>query len=149
MVSLGGPILYHLSDGNEDPERSLRIRLIAGSSGSVNQVRFGVGDGGDREFSGSDIRTVAEAGGIRASFVLEAGTETSSRRSFEVIVPVVVVGPEPPDQGPFGVFAVGIRIEEFPISDDASAGPRQEFEPIVLTGRAIAHDPQLDAPASE
>jgi hypothetical protein len=148
MVSLGGPILYHLSDQEDDPERSLRIRLIADSSGSVNHIRFGVGDGGDREFSRSDIRTVAEADGIRATFVLEAGTETTSTRIFEVIVPVVVVGPEPPDQGPFGIFAAGLRIEHFPTADDALAGPRQAFQAIVLTGRAIAHHRESDAPTT-
>jgi hypothetical protein len=65
------------------------------------------------------------------------------------IVAVVVLGPEPPDHGPFGIFAAGLRIEHFPTLDDAPAGPRQAFEAIVLTGRAIAHDPaEDDAPAT-
>jgi hypothetical protein len=29
-------------------------------------------------------------------------------------VPVVVVGTEPPDQGPFGIFVARLRIEHFP-----------------------------------
>ena len=45
---------------------------------------------------------------------------------------------EPPDQGPFGIFAARLRIENFPTPDDAPAGLRQAFETIVLTGRAIA-----------
>jgi hypothetical protein len=130
-------ILYHLS--NED--RKLRIRLIADPSGSVEHMTFGVDDGDDRVFSGSQISSVATTDSIRATVMLDTGTETTSRVSFEVIVPVVVVGPEPPDQGPFGIFAAGLRMEHFPTSNDAPAGPRQAFEAIVLTGRAIAHVP--------
>ncbi len=139
------PVLYHLSD----QEPKLRIRLIADPSGSVEHMTFGVGDGDDRVFSDSEISSVATPDGIRATVVLDAGTETTSRVTFEVIVPVVVLGPEPPDHGPFGIFAAGLRIEHFPTPDDAPAGPRQAFEAIVLTGRAIAHDPaEDDAPAT-
>jgi hypothetical protein len=139
------PVLYHLSD----QEPKLRIRLIADPSGSVEHMTFAVDDGDDRVFFGSQISSVATPDSIRATVVLDAGTETTSRVSFEVIVPVVVVGPEPPDQGPFGIFAAGLRIEHFPTPDDAPAGPRQAFEAIVLTGRAIAHDPAVgDAPAT-
>ena len=40
-------------------------------------------------------------------------------------MPVVVVGTESPDQGPFGIFAASLRIENFPTPDDAPAEPRQ------------------------
>lgn len=133
-------VLYRMSD----QEPSLRIRLIADPSGSVDTVTIGVGDGDDRVFSGSEISSVATPDSIRATVVLDAGTETTSRVSLEVIVPVVVIGPEPPDQGPFGIFAAGLRTEHFPTPDDAPAGPRQAFEAIALTGRAIAHDPAAD-----
>jgi hypothetical protein len=138
-------VLYHVSD----QEPRIRIRLIADSSGSVDHMTFGVDDGDDRVFVGSEISSVATPDSIRATVVLDAGMETTSRVSFEVIVPVVVVGPEPPDQGPFGIFAAGLRIEHFPTPNDAPAGPRQAFEAIALTGRAIAHGPaEDDAPAT-
>jgi hypothetical protein len=141
--SLPPPVLYRLS--NQEPK--LRVRLTADPSGSVDHLTFGVDDGADRVFSGAEISSVATPDSIRATVVLDPGTETASRVSFDVIVPVVVVGPEPPDHGPFGVFAAGLRIEHFP--KDAPAGPRQAIEAIVLTGRAIAHGPtDGDAPAT-
>lgn len=66
-------------------------------------------------------------------------------------MPVVVVSTEPPDQGPFGIFAARLRIEHFPtpqLPDDAPAGPRRAFETIVLTGRAIARSCENDAPGA-
>lgn len=146
MESSGEPVLYHLSD----QEPKLRIRLITDASGSVERMSYAVDDGDERVFSGSEISSVATPESLRATVVLEAGTPTSSEVSFEVIVPVVMLGPEPPDRGPFGIFAAGLRIQRFPTSGEPHPGPRQAFEAVVLTGRAIAHDPaDDDAPATD
>ena len=56
-----------------------------------------------------------------------------------MIVPVVVVGTESPDQGPFGIFAASLRIEELPNSRRRPRRAASGIEAIVLTGRAIAH----------
>lgn len=130
-------VQYQLSD----PEFKLRIVLIADPSGSVEHLTFGAAGSDDRVFSGAEISTVATPDNIRATIVLDARTETTPEVTFEVIVPVVLVGPEPPDHGPFGVFAAGLRTEHFSTPDAASAtpGPLQAVTAIALTGRAIAH----------
>jgi hypothetical protein len=138
MVSLGAPIRYQLMDREEDPTRRMNIRLHVDSSGSVERLTFGIGDGPDQVFTGSEISSIVEADGIRATVVLEAGGETATRMTLEVIVPIVVVGSEPPEEGPFGIFAAGLRIKHFP---GDGFGPRQELEAIALPGRAIAHHP--------
>jgi hypothetical protein len=139
MVSLGAPIRYQMTDREEDPTRRTNIGLLVDSSGSVERLTFGIGDGEDRVFTGSEVSSTAGPDGIRATVVLEAAGETATRVSLEVIVPIVVVGSEPPEQGPFGVFAAGLRIKHF--AGD-SPGPHGEFEAIALAGRAIAHHPE-------
>jgi hypothetical protein len=134
MVSLGAPVGYQLSD----QEVRLGINLILDPSGTVEHLTYAIRDGEVREFSGAEISSVVEPDSIRATVEFEAGTETTPKVTFEVIVPIVVVSPEPPDKGPFGITAVGLRITHFPTQDEAHAGPRQEFEVTVLSGRVLA-----------
>jgi hypothetical protein len=52
-----------------------RIRLLAEPSGPVGHLTWGVDDGDDRVFSGSAISSVVTPDSIRATVVLDAGTE--------------------------------------------------------------------------
>jgi hypothetical protein len=58
-----------------DQESKVRIRLLADPSGPVGHLTLRVDDGDDRVFSGSEISSVVTPDSIRATVVLDAGTE--------------------------------------------------------------------------
>jgi hypothetical protein len=63
--------------------------------------------------------------------------DSAPRRSFsfELLLPIVALGPDSLDKGPVYVFAGGLRIEHFP---GAIPGPRQAIEAYPLPGAAMA-----------
>jgi hypothetical protein len=132
-------VLYHLSNEEND----LHIRAIVGAGGSIATLSYRAGDAQPREFSGEEITTIAAGAGVRATVMLDDGGASHQTTSFELVLPIVVLGGDVSEEGPFGVHAAGLRITTFIVTTGAIApGPQEEFEAIQLFARAIAHHPE-------
>jgi len=132
-------VLYHLSNEEND----LHIRTIVGADGSVATLRYQEGEAEPREFSGADITTIAAGAGVRATVMLDDGGASRELVTFELVLPLVVLGSDVSEEGPFGVFAAGLRIKTFIVTTGSiPPGPQEEFEAIQLFARAIAHHPE-------
>lgn len=131
-------VLYHLS--NED--QTLRIRTIVAADGSIASLSYQEGDAEPCEFAGEQITTVA-GDGIRASVTLDDGGSSLEQITFELILPLVFIGSDVSEEGPFGARAAGLRIKQFLITTGSiPPGPLQEIDAIALFARAIAHHPE-------
>jgi hypothetical protein len=132
---------YRLTNQDAD----MQVRLILKKDGTGLRLFYRRGDQEDFGFQSGDIATVRSYEQVRASVSLDTDGAPGPVFSFEVIVPVITVGADVPGQGPFGVFAAGLRIEHFTASGEPSPGPRQAIEAFALTGRAIALPEDDDA----
>jgi hypothetical protein len=76
------------------------------------------------------------------SVVLDDGGASLVMTTFELILPIVFLGSDVSEEGPFGVMAAALRIKSFiTTTDSIPPGPQQEVEAIQLIARAIAHHP--------
>ena len=139
MTTLAHPgVLYHLSD----EAQTLHIRTVVAADGSIASLSIQEGDTEPRAFSGEQI-TVLAGDGIRVSVVLDDGGSSLVMTTFELILPLVFIGSDVSEEGPFGVKAAGLRVKHFlTTTGHQPAGPMQEFEAIGLFARAIAHHPE-------
>jgi hypothetical protein len=132
-------VLYDLSD----KEQTFRVRTVVAADGSVASLSYQEGEADPREFSGAEITTPAAGDGIRVSVVLDDGGASLVMTTFELILPIVFLGSDVSEEGPFGVMAAGLRIKNFITSTDSiPPAPQQEVEAIQLFARAIAHHPE-------
>jgi len=131
-------VLYHLSNEAQD----LQIRTVVAADGSVTSLRIQEGDGEPCAFS-ADAVTALAGDGVRVSVVLDDGGASLVMTTFELILPLVFLGDDVSEEGPFGVRAAGLRVKHFiTTTGHQPAGPLEEFEAIGLFARAIAHHPQ-------
>jgi hypothetical protein len=131
-------VRYDLSN----KERDLTIRTLVAADGSVAWLSYREGGKEPREFSGEEILKPGGGDGIRVSVALD-DDGIGVRTTFELILPIVFVGGDVSDEGPFGVSAAGLRIKNFIVSTNhIPPGPQQELEAIQLFARAVAHHPE-------
>jgi hypothetical protein len=115
-------------------EADLTVRVLLREDGTPVRLFYRKGDD-EFGFQLADLTSATTDDGLRISVSLDTVAMPERSFSFELLLPVVTLGPGALDLGPIYVFAAGLRIEHFP---DASSGPRQAIEAYPLPGAAIA-----------
>jgi hypothetical protein len=132
-------VLYRLSNEAQD----LTIRTVVAADGSIASLSYQEGDAEPRVFSGAEMTTPAAGAGVRVSVMLDDGGASLVTTTFELILPMVALGDDVSEEGPFGVKAAGLRVKHFiTTTGSIPPGPQQEFEAIQLFARAIADHPE-------
>jgi hypothetical protein len=130
---------YRLSNEAQD----LTIRTVVAADGSIASLSYQEGDAEPRVFSGAEITTSAAGVGVRASVMLDDGGASLVMTTFQLILPIVALGDDVSEEGPFGAKAAGLRVKHFiTTTGSIPPGPQQEFDAIQLFARAIADHPE-------
>jgi hypothetical protein len=117
---------------NQEADLTVRVRLR--EDGTPVRLHYRKGDD-EFGFQMADLTSATTDDGLRISVSLDTVAMPERSFSFELLLPVVTLGPGDLDLVPIYVFAAGLRIEHFP---DASFSPRQAIEAYPLAGAAIA-----------
>jgi hypothetical protein len=115
-------------------EADLMVSVLLNKLGTPVRLSYRKGDD-ELGFQSGDLTSETTDDGLRISVSLDVDGAPGRSFSFEVLLPVVTVGPDSLDRGPVYVFAAGLRIEHLP---DAASGPRQAIEAFPLAGGAMA-----------
>jgi hypothetical protein len=115
-------------------EVELMVTVLLNKLGTPVRLSYRKGDE-ELGFQSGDLTSATTDNGLRISVSLDIDGTPERSFSFELLLPVVALGPDSLDKGPVYVFAAGLRIEHFP---NASSGPRQAIEAYPLPGAALA-----------
>jgi|SRR5215813_2780375 len=115
-------------------EAELMVSVLLNKLGTPVRLFYHKGDE-EFGFQSGDLTSATTDDGLRVSVSLDVDAAPVRSFSFEVLLPIVTLGPDALDKGPVYVFAAGLRIEHFP---GASSGPRQAIEAYLLPGAATA-----------
>ena len=115
-------------------EAELMVTVVLNKLGTPVRLSYRKGDE-EFGFQSGDLTSATTDDGLRISVSLDVDSAPRRSFSFELLLPIVALGPDSLDKGPVYVFAGGLRIEHFP---GAIPGPRQAIEAYRLPGAAMA-----------
>lgn len=116
---------------------ALAVDVETDGGGGVDRLRYTVGKGPTREFSGDEISVATSDEGTRATVMLENGAADGPIVRFTVIVPPVVLG----DDNAFDVTSAALRSSQRSLFGGQRPGPQLSYDAVDLTGKVSCLPP--------